>query len=156
MGVVVIPQEYPYLDCGAPGCGQPMPLPRSSQLGKSPNVPGLIPPDIREIFVNPQSGHVCDYTERDVHWRPVPHVAPDQPGQPFSALVQWNCDIDNCGARVVVQRPTRGTITPDELMREARQRWRFVSAHCPKGHALTHIPDDAWSWEIWAADLPSG
>ena len=153
MGVAVIPQDYPYLDCKREGCGRPMPLPQSSRLGKYPSPHVLPMPGIREIFVNPLCGHVCDYTESDVRWSLVPHVAPDRPERPFSALVEWNCDVENCKTRVIVQRPTRGRITPGELMNEAREKWEFCSAHCPKGHLLTQVPADAWAYEMWASDL---
>jgi hypothetical protein len=146
-------QEYfPYLECSCAGCAQTMPLPRSSRLGKSPN-PQVSPTDaIREIFVNPACGHVCDYTESNVRWRPVPHVAPDRPEQPFSALVEWNCDIGSCDTRVVVQRPTRGKIEPAELLREARTKWQFCGARCPKECTLVRVPEGA-SAERWVSDL---
>jgi hypothetical protein len=156
---VLVPHTYPYLVCPAEDdksvqCGRTMPLPRSSQLGKSLNIPGLPKDETREIFVNPECGHVCDYTESDVHWGLAPHVDPNQPRRPFSQLVEWNCGVENCRTRVVVQRPTRDAIEEEELLTEARRKWIFVSAHClgTGRHLLTKVPDDAWAWEIWAAD----
>ena len=136
---VLVPQQYPYLVCPAEDdtgarCGRTMPLPRSSQLGKSPNLPLWPISEIREIFVNPECGHVCDYTESDVLWRRDPHVAPDRTERPFSALIEWNCDVESSKTLVVIQRPTRGAITERELLIEAREKWIFVSAHCPDGH----------------------
>jgi len=152
MEVAFVPPMYPYLQCNCEGCDRSMPLPGSSQLGKFLNLPYWPISEIREIFVNPECGHVCDYMESDVRWRSGPHVAPDRPERPFSALVQWNCDEQSCGTRVVIQRPTRGAIAEEELLTEARQKWIFVSAHCEKKHLLTKVPDDAWGWEIWLAD----
>ncbi len=153
MGVAVIPPTFPYLECNCGKCGRPTPLPHSSRLGKSLSPHVLPRAEIREVFVNPECGHVCDYTEQDVHWSRVPHVAPDQEEQPFSALVVWKCGEENCGTQVIVQRPTRGKITNDELMREARTKWKFCEAHCPKGHSLTHVPADASVHGKWIADL---
>ena len=152
----LVPQQYPYLECPAEDdkgarCGRTMPLPRSSQLGKSPNLPEWPISAIREIFVNPECGHVCDYTELNVRWYRDPHGDPDRLERPFSALVEWNCDADSRKTLVVIQRPTRGAITEKELLTEAREKWIFVSAHCTEGHALAAVPDDAWA-ERWADD----
>src|SRR5271157_1554528 len=156
---VLIPQEYPYLECPAEDgkgvrCGRTMPLPRSSQLGKSLNPLDWPTSKLREIFVNPECGHVCDYTELDVRWNQDPHSDPDHPARVFSALVEWQCDAEDCGTRVTIQRPTRGAITEKELLTEARTKWIFVSAHCPspKEHILVRVPDNAWGWKVWLAD----
>jgi hypothetical protein len=148
-------QEYPYLECKSEGCHHSMPLPQSSQLGKYPNLPGFPKGEIFEIFVNPECGHVCDYTELDVRWRPDPHVAPDRPERPISFLVEWNCDVENCDTRTIIQRPTRGTIKPGALMKEAREKWNFCLVHCPKGHLISHFPEHASAGGIWVSDRPA-
>jgi|SRR5947209_4660399 len=154
MGVASTLYEHPFLECKHEGCGLPMRLPQSSRLNTFPSPLALQKDETREIFVHPQCGHVYDYTRQDVRLRPSQNEAQDRPERPISFLVQWNCGAENCDTRVVVQRPTHGRIEPDELMKEAKQKWIFCSAHCPNGHPITKIPDGAWAGSVWMSDMP--
>jgi hypothetical protein len=142
-GVKMSQNEYPYLDCKYDHCTCTMPLPQSSEIVKFP--------EIHEVFVNPECFHVYDYTEKDVSWRPIPHVTPDSPVRPVSLLVSWNCGV--CETRTIAQRPTRASSEPS-LMKEAREKWVFCSVHCPKGHPVTALPHDATGGKStkWVAD----
>lgn len=139
--------QHPYLECKNGGCHRTIWLPHSSQLDKSPD---RLDSDNQysEIYVCPVCVHVYDYRRLSVQWRPLRTEDQGKLSGLYAALLEFDCDKERPGTRVVIQKPTTEHRDVDTIV-QASASWVLVDVHCRNGHQITALPPKRYG-NVWA------
>ena len=137
------PDQLPYLECKnkSGDSHHTIWLPRSSQLRRFPDRPEMSSNTYFEICACPICGHVYEYKSVDVHWRPLQTAGRDHTKELHVAALEFDCGVENCGTRVVIQKPTAEVLTSDQIVKES-DAWVLERVRCGKGHPVQGLPSN--------------
>lgn len=134
----MVTNQHSYLECKNEGCHRTIWLPHSSQLDKSPD---HLDSDNQyfEIYVCPVCAHVYDYRRLNVRWMPLRSEDLSRVLGLTLVLLEFECDKERPGTRVVIRKPTTDSRDAEKIVRESAS-WVLVDVHCRNGHPITSLP----------------
>lgn len=136
------------LTCKNSACSKPIPLLRSTRLVKNPL--DQVTSGYFESFVCPDCNHAYDYTTSDVGSQ-LQSAQATLPERKIAGLINLDCETADCGMRVIIQKPIRADIKPNELVEDSNG-WVLAGVHCKKGHLITKLPQHRWA-AAWPSDV---
>jgi len=131
--------QYPYLPCKNERCPQPIWLPHTSRLNKAPHLPAMPTDSYSEIFVCPLCVHVYGYRPLNVRFGQPPIEVQSRIAGLYEILLEFRCDKNNCGVRVLIHRPTMEHLDPAVVVTES-ESWILADVHCENEHRIDALP----------------
>src|SRR5579859_4503542 len=129
-----------YVECRNPDCAKPIPLLCSNLLEIGWFGIDSPPGTGHEILVCPSCDQAYDYTELTVRkFDPRQLLALSQEKALALRVVNFDCEVENCEIRVLLLRPMPAELPSREVGSDSAN-WKFVDAHCKKGHQITKMP----------------
>jgi hypothetical protein len=130
-----------FLRCKNKHCGKPIPLLRSNHL-RSYEVPTMSATDSQpNNFACPSCDHAFAYTGLEVRSDPA---APDQSSELIYGLIEFDCEAENCGTRVLIHKPILPTSDDLPKLEIEAKHWTLY-CQCVHGHEITTLPNSYWS-----------
>lgn len=143
------PDQPRYLTCKNGDCAHTIWLPRISQLGKSPGLPESANNSYSENYVCPACNRAYPYRSLNVAWSSREAAGLRQKEEPYAAVLEFECDEGNCGARVAILKPGQAPLTSEAIIQES-DSWVLEAIHCDRGHPIQGLPSNRRGYAIGA------